>query len=247
MTESAAPGRLHGIGVGPGDPELMTVKAVRTLQGAPIVAYFAKDGQRSHARRIVERWIDGACEEMPLAYPLTTEIALADPRYGPTLCSFYDAAAAAIAARLCGGQDVALLCEGDPLFYGSFMHIYVRLKDRFAVSVCPGVTGMAGCWAAASQPMVWGDDVLTVLPGTLPGAILAERLAASDAAVIMKLGKNLAKVRSAVAAAGLTQRAIYVERGTTAEEVILPLRDKHDDEAPYFALVLVPARGGRRS
>jgi precorrin-2/cobalt-factor-2 C20-methyltransferase len=240
-----AVGRLLGIGVGPGDPELMTVKAVRMLQASPIVAYFAKAGRRGHARSIADRWIASTCEEMPLAYPVTTEMPFEDPRYIAALHEFYDTAALAIAARLDGGRDVALLCEGDPLFYGSFMHVFVRLKHRFDVSVCPGVTGMAGCWAAASEPMTWGDDILTVLPGTLPAAQLAQRLATTDAAVVMKLGRNLAKVRAAIASAGLSERAVYVERGTMAEEVVLPLSAKHDDEAPYFALVLIPGRGRR--
>jgi precorrin-2/cobalt-factor-2 C20-methyltransferase len=245
MTVGAARGHLLGIGVGPGDPELMTVKAVRMLQAAPIVAYFAKAGRKGHARTIADRWIGSACEEMPLDYPVTTEIPFEDPRYIKQLHEFYDAAALTVAARLEDGRDVALLCEGDPLFYGSFMHMFVRLKHRFDVSVCPGVPGMAGCWAAASEPMTWGDDVLTVLPGTLSAAQLAARLAATDAAVVMKLGRNLAKVRAAIAAAGLSERAVYVERGTMAEEVVLPLSAKQDDEAPYFALILIPGRGRR--
>jgi precorrin-2/cobalt-factor-2 C20-methyltransferase len=245
MSAVAARGRLLGIGVGPGDPELMTVKAVRMLQASPIVAYFAKAGRRGHARSIADRWIESGREEMPLAYPVTTEIPFEDPRYIAALHAFYDTAAFAIAARLDDGLDVALLCEGDPLFYGSFMHVFVRLRERFDVSVCPGVSGMSGCWAAASQPMTWGDDVLTVLPGTLPETQLAQRLAATDAAVVMKLGRNLAKVRAAIASAGLSERAVYVERGTMAQQVVLPLSAKSDDEAPYFALILIPGRGRR--
>lgn len=239
-----APGCLHGVGLGPGDPELLTVKAVRVIERAPVVAYFAKAGRRGHARTIVEPWLSGQTE-LPLLFPVTTEIPFVHPDYGCRLRGCYEAAAAAIAAHLDEGRDVALLCEGDPLFYGSFMHVHARLKGRYRTTICAGVTGMAGCWAAAGTPITWGDDVLTVLAGTLPREVLARRLADTDAAVIMKLGRNFGKVRAALAEAGLTERAIYVERGTMAGERILPLADKLDDEAPYFSLVLVPGRGRR--
>jgi precorrin-2/cobalt-factor-2 C20-methyltransferase len=245
MTTGIAHGRLYGIGLGPGDPELLTVKAVRLLQAAPVVAYFAKSGRRGNARTIADRWIAACCEELPLLYPLTTELPSKDPDYVARIGGFYEDAAEAVAAHLLRGSDVALLCEGDPFFYGSFMHIYVRLKARFAVTVVPGVTGMSGCWTTAGAPITWGDDVLTVLPGTLSEAILTERLAGSDAAVIMKLGQNFLKVRSAILAAGLMERAIYVERGTMTSEIVMPLKDKINDEAPYFAMVLVPGYGRR--
>jgi precorrin-2/cobalt-factor-2 C20-methyltransferase len=245
MTPGIAHGKLYGIGLGPGDPELLTLKAVRLLQTAPVVAYFAKQGRPGNARTIADQWIDASREELPLRYPLTTEIAFTDPAYVARISGFYQDAAASIAAHLERGSDVALLCEGDPFFYGSFMHIYVRLKQRFAVTVVPGVTGMSGCWTTAGAPITWGDDILTVLPGTLPRAALIERLASSDAAVVMKLGQNFPKVRDAVLAAGLMERAIYVERGTMASEIVMPLKDKLNGEAPYFAMVLVPGHGRR--
>lgn len=238
-------GTLIGVGLGPGDPELLTVKAVRALERAPVISYFAKKGHRGVARGIADRWIPAGAEEMPLHYPVTTEIPSDHPAYVAQLASLYTEVAELLSARLTGGRDVALLCEGDPLFYGSFMHLYVRLRDRFPCAIVPGVTGMSGCWAAAGEPMTWGDDVLTVVPGTLEAAALRERLAGADAAVVMKLGRNLPKVRVALAATGLLDRAIYVERGTMAAELVMPLRDKPDDVAPYFAMVLVPGRGRR--
>jgi precorrin-2/cobalt-factor-2 C20-methyltransferase len=238
-------GRLFGIGLGPGDPELVTVKAMRHLQRAKVVAYFAKAGRCGIARQIAEPWLMPGCRELPLLYPVTTEMPFDGDDYLSLLGGFYADAAELLAAELAAGRDVALLCEGDPLFYGSFMHLYLRLRDRFAVEIVPGVTGMSGCWTAAAEPMTWGDDVLTVLPGTLSAGALRERLTGCDAAVIMKLGRNLPKVRVALEAAGLLDRAIYVERGTMAEEIIQPLRDKAGDEAPYFAVVLVPGRGRR--
>jgi precorrin-2/cobalt-factor-2 C20-methyltransferase len=238
-------GHLYGIGLGPGDPELLTVKAVRLIQAAPVVAYFAKAGRRGNARKIVDRWLCDTCEELPLYYPVTTEIPFDDPRYIAQLAAFYEASAEAITARLLAGQDVALLSEGDPLFYGSFMHLFVRLKERFAVTIVPGVTAMSGCLAAAKTPVTWGDDILTVLPGTLSLALLEGRLNGCNAVAIMKVGRNLAKVRAALAGAGLLDRAIYVERATMENEVILPLAQKVDDEAPYFAMVIVPGLGRR--
>ncbi len=238
-------GTFHGIGLGPGDPELLTMRAVRLIRAAPVVAYFAKKGRRGNARTIVDQWLVAGVEELPLEYPVTTEIPFADRAYVDELAGFYAASAARIDEILASGRDVALVCEGDPMFYGSFMHLFIRLNGRFPVSVTPGVTGMSGCWSAAGQPITWGDDILTVLPGTLGEADLASRLAATDAAVIMKLGSNFAKVRRAIEAAGLTARAVYVERGTMAGEKIVALADKPDDAAPYFSLILIPGNGRR--
>ena len=240
-----ASGRLYGVGLGPGDPELLTLKAARVLRGVPVVAYFCKSGRRGNARTIADAHVPPSCEEVALSYPVTTEIPVHHPDYAACLAPFYETSAAILAGHLAAGRDVALLCEGDPLFYGSFMHLYVRLRERFAVTIVPGISGMSGCWTAAGQPMSWGDDVLTVLPGTLPAETLRAKLEASDASVIMKLGRNFAKVRAAVEAAGLMAEAMYVERGTMEGEIVLPLRDKADDVAPYFSLVLIPGHGRR--
>jgi precorrin-2/cobalt-factor-2 C20-methyltransferase len=249
ILDASAPvvaGTLHGIGVGPGDPELMTMRAVRLIREARLIAYFAKKGRRGHARTIADSWITAQCHELPLHYPMTTELHFGDAAYRREVGAFYDEAAAAIALRLEAGDDVALLCEGDPLFYGSFMHVFERLKESCKILVCPGVTGMSGCWAAAGAPITWGDDVLTVLPGTLDEAALLRRLRATDAAIIMKLGSNFPKVRRAIEAAGLVNRAIYVERGTMTDERILPLAETPPDEpAPYFSLICIPGRGRR--
>jgi precorrin-2/cobalt-factor-2 C20-methyltransferase len=245
MTVAQTTGRFYGIGLGPGDPELLTVKAVRLIQAAPVIGYFAKAGRRGHARGIVDRWMTGDAEELPLYYPMTTEHAFDSPVYTTVLAAFYANAVTAIAAHLDGGRDVAVLSEGDPLFYGSFMHLLLRLRSRYPVTLVPGVTGMAGCWAAAAEPMTWGDDTLLVVPGTLPLAGLIERLRTTDAAVIMKLGRNFGKVRIALQEAGLLRRAIYVERGTMDDEIVIPLAEKVDDKAPYFSLILIPGEGRR--
>jgi precorrin-2/cobalt-factor-2 C20-methyltransferase len=245
MTAPHAIGRLYGIGLGPGDPELLTVKAVRLIQATSVVSYFAKAGRRGNARGIADRWMTGTATEIPLYYPMTTEHAFDSPVYVATLAAFYESAVGVLSAHLDAGRDVALLSEGDPLLYGSFMHLYIRLRSRYAITLVPGVTGMAGCWAAAGEPMTWGDDTLAVLPGTLPLDALVERLCAMDAAVIMKLGRNFAKVRLAVERAGLLSRAIYVERGTMEQEVVMPLANRADGDAPYFSLILIPGQGRR--
>jgi len=238
------PGRLIGVGVGPGDPELLTLKALRTLRSADVVAHFAKAGRASNARAVVAEHLRADIEELPLHYPVTTEQPRGGAAYRDAIRDFYDACAAALAARLDAGRVVAVISEGDPLFYGSFMHLHVRLKARYPTEIVPGVSGMAGCWSAVGSPIAQGDDVFTVLPGTLPQDELERRLADADAAVVMKLGRHLGKVRRALDRAGLLARAIYVERGTTAEAVTMRLADKADDDAPYFAVVLVPGWTG---
>ena len=245
MNAPAKQGVLYGIGLGPGDPELVTVKAVRLIAASPVVAYFAKAGRRGNARAIVDRWLPASARELPLYYPVTTELAVSDPAYNAQLAAFYEASSQAIAGHLREGRDVAVLSEGDPLFYGSFMHLYVRLKDRFPTTIVPGVAGMSGCWSAAGEPITWGDDVLTVLPGTLGEAALTQRLKATDAAIIMKIGRNFAKVRAALIASELYERAIYVERGTMSDQRIMPLSEKTDDLAPYFSMILVGGQGRR--
>jgi precorrin-2/cobalt-factor-2 C20-methyltransferase len=236
----ARTGRLIGVGTGPGDPDLLTLKAVRALEEADVVAYFAKRGSNGNARTIVgphfrETWI-----ELPLIYPVTTEIDKDSKDYRQAITGFYEQSVHRVEQHLENGRIVAVLSEGDPLFYGSYMHLHVRLADRWPTEVIPGVTAMSGCWSQTGTPIVQGDDILTVLPGTLSEFELARRLADTDAAVIMKVGRNLPKIRKALASTGMLQRAIYVERGTMANTVTVRLADKADDEAPYFSIVLVP-------
>jgi precorrin-2/cobalt-factor-2 C20-methyltransferase len=162
------------------------------------------------------------------------------------MSAFYDECAAAIAAHLADGHDVALLCEGDPFLYGSAMYLFDRLRGAHRVEVTPGITAMAGCWSRAGVPMVHGDDILSVLPATLPAEALTEALRHCEAAVVMKLGRNLPKLRAVLDELGLAGRATYAERGTMAEEIILPLAERDDSPAPYFSLVLVQGRQGVR-
>jgi precorrin-2/cobalt-factor-2 C20-methyltransferase len=240
MSAGKQAGKLLGVGVGPGDPELLTLKAMRAIGEANVVAHFAKAGNASHSRAIVAPHLRPGVTELPLYYPVTTELPACSTGYRDAIGDFYDGAAAEIAAHLEAGRVVAVICEGDPLFYGSYMHLHTRLSPRFAAEIVAGVTGMSGCWSAAETPIAQGNDVFTVLPATLPEAELVRRLADADAAVVMKVGRHLPKLRRALEASGRLPRAIYVERGTTAEEKMIPLSAKSDDEAPYFAVVLVP-------
>jgi precorrin-2/cobalt-factor-2 C20-methyltransferase len=235
-----ARGTLYGVGVGPGDPELMSLKAARILKSAPVIAYFAKKGSVGNARRIVDDQLNPNAELIRLDYPFTTELPATNPCYRDALVAFYDASAATLAAKLDAGQDVAVLCAGDPFFYGSYAHLHERLTESHRCEVIPGITAMSGCWASASVPMTYGDEMLTVLSGTMDADALTERLSACDAVVIMKVGRNLAKIRHALSRAGMLDRAVYVERGTMPEERIVRLADKPDDGAAYFGIVLVP-------
>ena len=238
-------GTLYGVGMGPGDPDYLTLRAHAVLTRAPVLVHFCKKGRRGNARTIADAVVRDAEREFPLVYPYTTELPPDHPDYVAALAGFYDEAAGRLADHLGAGRDVAILSEGDPFFYGSFMHLWRRLKDRFPVEVVPGVTGMSGCWTRAGTPITWGDDVLTILPATLGHAALVDRLRGTDAAVIMKLGRHLPKVRAALDQAGLLARAVYVERGTMAGERVVPLAEKSDDAAPYFSMVLVPGEGRR--
>lgn len=236
---------IYGVGVGPGAPDLMSVRAARLVGDARVVAYFRKAGRPGHARTIVEGLLPNGVTEEPMDYPVTTEIALDDPSYAATLRGFYESCVERLARHVAQGRDVVVLCEGDPFLYGSFMHLYSRLAPRLPVVVVPGISGMAACWTASGTPITYGDDVLCVVPATLGAARLAEVLSTGDAIVIMKLGRNLPKVRRALGKAGLLDRAIYVERGAMADQKVVPLAAKVDDDAPYFSIVLVHGQGRR--
>jgi precorrin-2/cobalt-factor-2 C20-methyltransferase len=234
-------GRCYGVGVGPGDPELMTVKAMRILRSSPVVAYFSASGRNSNARQVVSEFLTGAHEELHLVYPVTTEELPSGQDYEAMMAEFYDASAERVARELEGGRDVAVLCEGDPLFHGSFMYLHNRLSDRFPTEVVPGVPSILAGSAVLGTPLVCLDEVLSVLSGTLAPAELDARLAEADAAVIMKVGRNLEKVRQAVIRAGLLDRAWYVERATMTGERVMRLEQVHPASAPYFSMVVIPS------
>lgn len=237
-------GTIICAGLGPGDPDLISVRADRAVRGAAHVAYFRKLGRAGQARRIVNGMLAEGAIEYPMEYPVTTELPFDSPEYIDALARFYDDWADRL-ADLAATADVVVLCEGDPFFYGSFMHLYTRLLGRVALQVIPGITGMAGCWNATGQPITWGDDVLTVLMGTLPEEDLIRHMQAADALVVMKTGRNLPRVRRALQAAGKLDQAWLIERGTMVDQRIAKLADIDDADCPYFAIVLVHGQGRR--
>jgi precorrin-2 C20-methyltransferase/precorrin-3B C17-methyltransferase len=232
-------GRLFGVGVGPGDPELMTIKARRRIEQADVVAYLVARRRPGVARQVAAPYLRPDQLELRLTYPVTTEETDHPGGYEGALRDFYDEAAGQIAEHLDAGRDVAVLCEGDPFFYGSYMYLHERLAARYTTEVVPGVTSFSAAAAAAGVPVAKRDDVLTVLPGTLPPDVLAARLQGSDAAVVLKLGRTFAGVRSAAERAGVADRSIYVERASAPEERIVPLAEV-DGAVPYMSLVLIP-------
>ncbi len=237
-------GRIICAGLGPGDPELMSVRADRLVRSARHVAYFRKKGRPGQARKMVDALLLPVVTEYPMEYPVTTELPFDSQAYIDCLARFYDDWAERL-AQLAQDQDIVVLCEGDPFFYGSFMHLYTRLQGRAVVEVVPGIPGMVGCWWSTGQPMTWGDDVLAVLMGTLPEDDLVRHMQAADAMAIMKTGRNLPRVRRALARAGKLDQAWLVQHGTMPQQQLSRLADTPDDVCPYFAIVLVHGQGRR--
>ncbi|WP_055690631.1 precorrin-2 C(20)-methyltransferase [Streptomyces prasinus] len=235
-------GKLYGVGLGPGDPSLMTVRAVEVIAGADVIAYHSARHGRSIARSIAAKHIRADHVEEPLVYPVTTETTDHPGGYQGAMDDFYAEASARLAAHLDAGRTVAVLAEGDPLFYGSYMHMHKRLADRYDTEVIPGVTSVSAAAARLGTPLAEGEEVLTILPGTLPEEELTARLAATDAAVVMKLGRTFPKVRRAMERAGRLAEARYVERATMAGERLAGLAAVEADSVPYFSVAVLPSR-----
>lgn len=244
VTAADGPGRLYGVGLGPGDPELVTVKAARLITSADVVVYHSARHGRSVARSIAEPYLRVGQVEEALVYPVTTEASAHPGGYRAAMREFYADCVRRLAVHLDAGRTVVVLAEGDPLFYGSYMHLHKRLAHRYPTEVVPGVTSLSGAAAALGRPLVEADEVLTVLPGTLGGDELARRLADTDAAAVLKLGRTFPAVRDALAAAGRLDDAWYVERASTGGERVEPLAEVDPDTVPYFSLALLASRLG---
>lgn len=236
-------GKVICVGLGPGDPELMSVKADRLVRSATHVAYFRKAGYEGQARRIVAGMLASGAVEHAMEYPVTTEIPFTDPEYNRVMAAFYQTWAERL-ATLAETEVVLVLCEGDPFFYGSFMHLYTRLRERSRVEVVPGITGMSGCWTATGEPITWGDDVLTVVTATMPEAELVRRIRDTDALVVMKIGRNLEKLKRALIAAGRLDSAWLVEHGTMPDQRVHRLSEA-PAKVPYFSIAVVHGQGRR--
>lgn len=224
------PGRMIGVGLGPGDPDLVTLKAARAIGGAPVIAYPALPGAESFARRIAASHMRAGVREIVIEVPITGARAPAQ--------AAYDAGAARIAEVLDGGADVVVLCEGDPFFYGSFMYLHARLSQAYQVDVIPGITSVAAASAALGQPLTARNEVLATLPAPLDSETLRSRMEMADSFAIMKLGRHIGRIRALLGALGLAENARYIERATLPEQRILPLSDA-PDPAPYFSMILV--------
>ncbi|WP_298720582.1 precorrin-2 C(20)-methyltransferase [uncultured Ferrovibrio sp.] len=228
-------GRLYGLGIGPGDPELITVKALRLLRAAQVVAYPAPEEGDSLARSIVAPHLPGGQIELAIRMPLTVERFPAQ--------AVYDKAAEELGAHLNAGRDVAVLCEGDPFFYGSFMYLFGRLAERFLVKVVPGVSSLTACAAASGHPLAARNDVLSIIPAPLPDDEIAAKLQQTDAAAIMKLGRHGPRIVALLQRLGLASRAQYIERATMAAQRVLPLAEIDPASIPYFAMILIHKKG----
>jgi precorrin-2/cobalt-factor-2 C20-methyltransferase len=226
----AMTGTLYGVGLGPGAPDLVTLRAARLIEGARVIAYPALAGGESFARSIAAGLIPATAREIVIDLPMSTDRAPAQ--------AAYDRGAAEIAAALAAGEDVVTLCEGDPLFYGSFMYLLARLRDRFPVRIVPGVTSVAACAGAAALPLAARNEVVTILPGPLDDRVLRDRIAQADTVVIMKVGRHLQRLRALLADLGLLARAVYVERATLGAERVLTLAEA-PEAAPYFSMILI--------
>ncbi|MGK5639379.1 precorrin-2 C(20)-methyltransferase [Streptomyces sp. URMC 126] len=240
--QSPATGRLYGVGLGPGDPSLMTLRAVECIAAADVVAYHSARHGRSIARSIAERHLRADHIEEPLVYPVTTETTDHPGGYRGAMEEFYEEAAARLAAHLDAGRSVAVLAEGDPLFYSSYMHMHKRLAHRYPTEVVPGVTSVSAAAARLGEPLVEGEEVLTVLPGTLPEEELAARLASTDSAVVMKLGRTFPAVRGALERSGRLAEARYVERATMPGERTGRVAEVDPESVPYFSVAVLPSR-----
>jgi precorrin-2 C20-methyltransferase/precorrin-3B C17-methyltransferase len=236
-----ATGTLRGVGVGPGDPELLTVKAARLIGEADVVAYYSARHGRSIARSIAAPYLTAGQIEEPLVYPVTTEQTDHPGGYEAAITEFYDASAQRLAEHLTAGRDVVVLCAGDPMFYGSYMYLHERLAHRFDAEVVPGVTSVSAASAVLGRPLVERDEVLTVLPATLPADELSRRLADTDAAAVLKLGRTFGQVREALVGAGRLDEAWYVERATMTNARALPFAEVDPERVPYFSLALLPS------
>lgn len=227
-------GRLYGIGLGPGDPELVTLKAVRLLRSAAVVAYPAPDSGASVARGIAAQWLDRGQKEIAIRFPMQP---------GPPPMDIYRDAAAQIEAALQAGDDVVYLCQGDPLLYGSFAGLLAALDPRVPVAIVPGVSSITACAAAAGAALATRDEILSIIPATLPEEQLAAALAAAETAAIIKLGRHFPKLRRVLQRLGRLEAALYIEHASWPSERVAALAAVDPATVPYFAIALVRRDG----
>lgn len=240
MTTTTA--KLIGVGVGPGDPELITVKGMKAIQSADVVVYHETEKHNSNALNIARCFINKNAVLQPLTYPVTTETNSRSDGYKEALNRFYNNAQQLIESFLKNGNTVVVLAEGDPLFYSSFMYIYDRLGKNYPTEIIPGISSIFGAAAVLQTPLCYRNQSFTVLSGVLDKQLLIEKLKNGDAFAILKVGRNLDKIRDALEVCGLSERALYIERATMEEQKIIPLKNVDGQQSPYFSLILIPGK-----
>ncbi len=238
-------GKIYGVGVGPGAVDLLSVRAEKLVREAKYIAFFRKAGRAGHARQIASTLLSKDVIELAMEYPITTEIPLSDQRYSEVLSEFYEKYSNKIISLSQTGIDLVILCEGDPFFYGSFMHIYSRVKDKCPVEVVPAITGMSAAWTATDIPITWGDDILTILMGTLDKTTLENQLQNTNAAIIMKIGRNLPKIKKVLKRTGRFYDAFIVEYAAMDKQTVQRLSDYNTENAPYFSIIILHGQGRR--
>ena len=232
-------GKVYGIGLGPGNPELITIKSVNILKSAEYIFFFKKKSNNSRALSIVKDIINKDSVQIALEYPVTTEIDSKDSEYKLKIKNFYEESVIKMNNILKKPSNICLLCEGDPFFYGSFIHIFERLKEFFEIEIVPGVTGMSGAWSATKIPMVSGQEVMTVLMGTLSEEKLKFHVKKSDGIVIMKIGSNFKKIFKVLDEVNLLDKAYLISNATTNREKIYKLNEVDVKNVPYFSIILI--------
>ena len=237
-------GKIICVGLGPGQKDLMSVKSDRLIRSASKVAFFRKKGTFGQARSIVEGMLMPGVKEYPMEYPITSEYNFMGEKYKKALREFYDNWARKL-ETLSKDTNVIVLCEGDPFFYGSFMHLHTRILDKKKIQVIPGISGMSGCWTALEGPFAWGDDSTVILMGTAKKDKLMEALQHADATVIMKVGSHVKKIKECLGKFGMLEKAWLVENGTMKDQKIIKFSDYQDKAAPYFSIILVQGQGRR--
>ncbi len=238
-------GKIFGVGVGPGDPELLTLKAVNILNKTKYVVFFKKKNKNSIAQKIAEQFLSKNLNCIPFTFPLTTEFSFSSKRYKNSLSKFYDQCCKKILKLIDKGEDVLVLCEGDPFFYGSFMHLYRRLCLENTIEVIPGITGMSAAWTSSKIPITWGDDSLTVIMGTTSEKKILNYLRYCDAIIFMKIGRHLKKIIRVLKKNQLYSKAVVVENASMSSEKVSFLSDIKNEKLPYFSIIMIHGRGRR--
>jgi precorrin-2 C(20)-methyltransferase len=228
-------GTLHLVGVGPGDPELLTLKAARLLATVPVIAFVLTETQSHFALDIARACCNLAAELLPVAIPMAVRMPNGD--FAPN-GEAYAAAAALIADRLAAGRDVAFLCEGDPLFYGSAIYLLALMAGRHPVKVVPGISSVFAAAAAVPIPLVSRSQPLSVLAGPSPDATLRAALARAGSVALIKVGRHFDRIDALLQATGRREQALYIERASLPEQIVARVKDLPAGPKPYFSLIL---------